>query len=274
MSRKLPLIVIVFWILLAGCSHQADPTATISVEQIETHAIQTMQAGYTQTTVPTVADTIVPEITPTPTASLAVSPTITNTIVFIPTNNTTGGTGITTTSDSASYVSDVTIPDHTEMYAGQEFTKTWELQNSGVTAWTSSYYLAFVSGDIMDGENTVIGETVAVGSNIEISIDMVAPTTSGEYTGYWQMVNDNGTTFGDMIYVIITVTDDSTPTVTSTLTSTGTGSTSTITPTQTTTSIASTQTATFPQTATTTETPTSTSTATFTATITLTPTEE
>src|SRR5438874_2470055 len=49
--------------------------------------------------------------------------------------------------DSASYVGQ-TIADGTAEPAGQNFTKTWTIKNSGTTTWNSGYSLQYVSGSV------------------------------------------------------------------------------------------------------------------------------
>src|SRR3972149_916600 len=53
--------------------------------------------------------------------------------------------------DLSQYVSDVTIPDNTQMTPGQNFTKTWRLRNSGTCTWTTAYDAVFVDGNAMGG---------------------------------------------------------------------------------------------------------------------------
>jgi hypothetical protein len=117
----------------------------------------------------------------------------------------------------STFVRDVTISDYTEIEAGNSFTKTWKIENTGTCTWSSDYSLEFVSGDEMDGSSTAIGESVNPGASVEISVDMAAPEDADEYTGYWQLENSGGTLFGSKFYVLIVVPDaTSTPTVTST----------------------------------------------------------
>ena len=56
--------------------------------------------------------------------------------------------------DSAVFVEDVTYPDNTSLKAGEKFTKTWKLQNTGTCKWTN-YTVAFVSGDKMEASDSV-----------------------------------------------------------------------------------------------------------------------
>jgi hypothetical protein len=136
----------------------------------------------------------------------------------------------------------VTIPDGTQLAPGAAFTKTWKIQNSGTCTWASGYVVAFSSGSIMGATSpqSLAVDSVPPGGNVEISIEMVAPESTGQKIGYWRMQNASGVGFGDTFYVDIVVTGASgtqTPTATSpnptqTPTSTGT-STSPPTPTDT-----------------------------------------
>ena len=47
--------------------------------------------------------------------------------------------------------------------------------------------------------------TVPSGSVVDITVPMVAPEDSGTYKGNWQMQNDQGQFFGNIIYVQIKV---------------------------------------------------------------------
>ena len=57
--------------------------------------------------------------------------------------------------DEAVFVADMTIPDDTKLSAGEAFTKTWKLRNSGTCTWNEFYSLEFVSGDQMSSPLTV-----------------------------------------------------------------------------------------------------------------------
>ncbi|MBI3738755.1 MAG: hypothetical protein HY258_06885, partial [Chloroflexi bacterium] len=57
--------------------------------------------------------------------------------------------------DRAQFVSDVTIPDGTVFPPNTTFTKTWRLKNVGTCTWTTSYGLAFQSGNSMGAPDNV-----------------------------------------------------------------------------------------------------------------------
>ena len=88
---------------------------------------------------------------------------------------------------------------------GAKFTKVWKVLNSGTCTWDSSYKLVFASGDQMGGQPTSIQGTVAPGQTYDIAVDMTAPLYSGSYQGIWQMVNGQGTAFGQRLRVYVQV---------------------------------------------------------------------
>ena len=158
---------------------QASSTSTTSPDLAYTAAVQTVSAQLTQST------------------TLAPSPQVTGTSAPAPTSS--GG-------DRAVYVADVTIPDGTVIAPGAAFVKTWKLQNAGTTTWSTSYSLVYFSGEQMGTVNSVsLDQSVAPGQQIDISVDLVAPTATGSYQGYWKMKNASGQLFNDSVYVLITV---------------------------------------------------------------------
>jgi len=152
------------------------------------------------------------------------SPTqITNT----PTHQSVPASSNVSACDKSAYINDVTIPDGTILAPGQTFVKTWKLQNTGSCTWSADYSLAFVSGIVMGGSTTTIGQSMASGAQAEISVSLTAPSTVGTYTGYWRLSNEQGVAFGVTVYVQIVVSNDAstltptpTPTATSAATST------------------------------------------------------
>jgi hypothetical protein len=99
--------------------------------------------------------------------------------------------------DVARFIADVTIPDNTNLEAGQAFTKVWRLRNDGNCPWNEDYKVVFVGGAAM-GNNTPlpIANVVQPGGTIDIAVDMVAPGGTGTYTGNYQIRNPQGVHFG------------------------------------------------------------------------------
>ena len=123
--------------------------------------------------------------------------------------------------NNAVYVSDVTVPDGTVFSPGEAFEKTWMIYNAGTCTWDIGYSLSFLSGEIMDGVAVPLSGVVAPNEQVAVTVQMTAPLTTGSYTGYWQMADLNGITFGNAIFAQITVSGDL-PTATSEVTATAT----------------------------------------------------
>lgn len=76
--------------------------------------------------------------------------------------------------DSATFVADVTIPDHTAIDAGTSFVKTWRLRNSGTHKW-SAYKLCYASGELFNAVSCVGVPTTAPGATAGVSVSLWAP---------------------------------------------------------------------------------------------------
>jgi hypothetical protein len=203
-AHKLLVSSILFALVLAGCApSEANITPTLSMDAIFTVAAETMRAQEaTQLALTPPTDT--PSPSPFPTLPPA-SPLPTLSIA----SSTPGGVSAC---DNMAYVSDVTIPDGTTLKPGEKFTKTWKIYNSGSCNWTTSYKLAFASGEPMSGATTVLPAQVNSGSQADISVALTAPTTNGTFRSNWRMQNASGQSFGNVIYVEIKVGAGSTVT--------------------------------------------------------------
>lgn len=93
--------------------------------------------------------------------------------------------------DSAILVEDVTIPDNTQMTAGEKFTKTWKLQNVGACTW-SGYTVAFVNGDRMSSPDSVPVPETERSKPVDVSVELVAPSADGTYRGNYELRNAAG----------------------------------------------------------------------------------
>jgi polar amino acid transport system substrate-binding protein len=99
-----------------------------------------------------------------------------------------------------------------DMKPGQAFTAGWQVQNTGTCPWSTSYRLVFVDGAKMGGEPVAVARQVNAGETYDLQVSLVAPLTPGEYQSVWQMVNAQGTAFGERLKVNIRVV--AAPTVT------------------------------------------------------------
>jgi hypothetical protein len=199
-SMKIPSIrilsmFILISIIASSCRVPSAEVNTPSPEVIVTEPVGTAQAVPTNThsiAQPTALVTQLPPtstMVPLPTATSTLEPTATAAASPIPT--------ISSCSNLAKFVDDVSITDDTEMLGGQEFIKTWRLQNVGTCTWTNSYSLIFVNGDQMNATSPLpLTGSTAPGSTLDISINMKAPDLIGTYRGDYKLRDPNGVTFG------------------------------------------------------------------------------
>jgi hypothetical protein len=212
-------VVILMAFLLSACGGGVDvtPTEGASISDVYTAVAMTLEAQASQAT-PTI--TMLPSATPTTLASptfVASTPTSQSVTTYSSSYSTAYGCY------DAAYVSDVTIADGTVLAPGEEFVKTWKFQNTGSCDWSENFWITYSSGEEMDGDETEIDEDITAGDTASISVSLVAPDDEGTYTGYWQLATEDGTLFGERVYVLIVVSDDastSTPTATTTATAT------------------------------------------------------
>jgi hypothetical protein len=171
---------------MVGCgpSRQAAAEFATSTALAATSAVETQLASQTPSPTPTSEPTLTP-LPPTATTSPTPSLTPTRSSTPLP-------------CDVVGFVDDVTIPDGTQMQPGESFTKTWRLRNDGTCNWTGDYRLVFVSGTQMGGPalKAFITDWVYPGYKIDVSVDLVAPSVPGTYTGYWKLQNAAGVVFG------------------------------------------------------------------------------
>jgi hypothetical protein len=205
-TNKLITVLFACALLISACgTDEVAATApvdeAISIEQSYTAAAITLNSQFTQaaqatsTPLPVSAPTLFPTVTlisSLPTATLF--QTILNT-------SSSAATGC----DNSVYLSDVTIPDGTTLTPSESFTKTWSLQNTGSCAWTTSYSIIYYSGNSMSGSATALTDAVSSGGSIDVSVDLVAPSSAGTYTGYWRLQNASSVSFGEAVYVQIVV---------------------------------------------------------------------
>lgn len=215
MRKKIPLAaVILLVVLLAGCnlpSSRAEEPEPLSAQTLAALTIEAQQTEFASITQPTTdtgqeplppTDTPVPSNTPPPPATLP--PTNTPVPSFTPTKS--------VPCNRAGFVKDVTVPDGKIYAPGATFTKTWRLRNTGTCSWNGNYDLVFDSGDKMGASDVVdltIG-TVNPDETVDISVNLTAPSTVGEYRGDWLLRSDTNEVFGlsntdETFYVMIEV---------------------------------------------------------------------
>lgn len=201
MKRHILLPLLVLSLALAACGiSEAD--IQLTVVAAETNAVSTAYVQLTEFALanPSATPTLMATATLMPTATLQLTPT-----VGTGTGGTGTGGGVPSGCEAMTFVSDVTIPDGEEIAAGESFTKTWSVTNSGTCEWTTGFQLVFSSGEQMGGPSSnALLAAVPVGGTANISVELVAPATAGEHVGHWAIANAAGTAFG-FLYVEINV---------------------------------------------------------------------
>ncbi len=162
-----------------------------------TQAFQTVQARLTEAALMTPQTSPTPAFSSTPALTVSsTSPSLASTTPVAPTTGPTSSTKLCDQAEAGSPI-DVTIPDDTQMTPGQTFTKVWRLRNSGTCTWTKNYSIAVFSGDPMNAPDSVpLPKLIDPGQTVDISVDLVAPSTAGSYQGNWKLRNASGTWFG------------------------------------------------------------------------------
>lgn len=201
MKQKVIYILLVGILMLTACgSSDADATPTLGPEAIQTQAIETFSAVLTQTALaaptqtPSSTPTMLPTFAPATTSAVGTLPVVPQTTI-----------SATASCYQLRFVSDVTIPDNTQLAPGQSFTKTWKVKNTGSCAWEAGFKFTFVGGEQMSGTTYTLPSSVAANADLDISIPMVAPAKTGALRGNWRMQTAGGTYFGDEVYVLIVV---------------------------------------------------------------------
>jgi hypothetical protein len=105
-------------------------------------------------------------------------------------------------SNSASFVTHVTIPENTQITTNVNFTKIWRVSNNGSCDWIG-YQLVHSGGDQMGAISPKALPVVKAGSNADIVIEMTAPPQPGTHTSIWRIQAGNGTLFGPELITII-----------------------------------------------------------------------
>jgi hypothetical protein len=85
----------------------------------------------------------------------------------------------------ASFVSE-TVPDNTKFDKGENFVKSWTVQNSGTCDWPAGTALVKVSSATGGPDSVAVG-AVAVGETVEIKVDMTAPDEDGAHQSKWAL---------------------------------------------------------------------------------------
>ena len=199
---KNTLILIGLMIALSACSTRSidapPPTPVPSLQlPAPTPTLPSTQVAPSPTAVPTQAPapTDLPAPTSTQAPAPAQPPEPTSVVVYpTPVVN-------VPCTYRATFLGDMTIPDNSVIAAGAAFVKTWRLRNDGTCAWGSNGHalrtLVFVNGDRLGAPDAIaLPGDVLPGGTVDLSVQMIAPSTAGTYRSEWLLWVDGGNRIG------------------------------------------------------------------------------
>ncbi len=109
--------------------------------------------------------------------------------------------------DEALFLADVSVADGMEMRPGQSFLKTWRVRNTGTTAWTDAYRLAFAGEEHMSGPDdvTLPRSPIQPGEAINMTVRLTAPAVAGRHRSRWTFRHPDGSLFGEDLFTEVVV---------------------------------------------------------------------
>lgn len=103
------------------------------------------------------------------------------------------------------FLSDLTIPDGTQVVPGATLDKRWRVENSGTCNWDVHYRVKLIAGDQMGASAEQALYPARSGAQATLRILFTAPIEPGTYRSAWQAYDPNGQPFGDVFFIEIVV---------------------------------------------------------------------
>ncbi len=112
-------------------------------------------------------------------------------------------------SNGMTFVRDVTIPDNSKIKVGEVFTKTWEIKNTGKTAWVGHKLVCMdqpIDSSYVPPESDIITTCRALNptvrevvikntkpdKSVKVSVEFKAPAYPCRVLSYWKIVDADG----------------------------------------------------------------------------------
>lgn len=158
---------------------------------ISTIVVQTAQAAATQTAA-LLPPTLTPTFTPPPTRTATITPSPTATFLFLmatltkaPVVPTLG----TPSTDLACTLLSQSPEDNSTLSKNQVFTASWQVQNSGSTAWDANNvdFIYLNGAKLASSKAADLPKSVSPGEAITLKISMVAPSDNGSTKTVWTL---------------------------------------------------------------------------------------
>ncbi len=109
--------------------------------------------------------------------------------------------------DNLTFISDLTIPDGSQVPPGSALDKRWQVRNSGTCNWDERYSLRLIAGERLGVAERLALYPARSETDAVIHIVFQAPSEAGSYRSAWQAFNPAGEPFGDLIFIDILVTE-------------------------------------------------------------------
>ena len=100
---------------------------------------------------------------------------------------------------------DLTVPDSSIFFPGEEIDKQWLVQNTGDCNWNRNYRLRLISGPALGASPEQALYPARAGSLATIRILFTAPYETGMVQSVWQAYDPQGQPFGDLIFLEIRI---------------------------------------------------------------------
>ncbi len=107
--------------------------------------------------------------------------------------------------DRMLFISDLTIPDGTEVAPNASLDKRWEVENSGTCNWDERYQVRLVGGPDLGAPAVQSLFPARAGTRAVIRMQMTAPAKPGTYQSAWRAYSPKNEPIGDVFYIQIVV---------------------------------------------------------------------
>ena len=229
-KQKFLIVLLIMIVLLSACDGTAEEGVISEEDVMMTYSVGTMVSGFFASQTAMVTPEPLSTNTPLPTNTFLSTPTPYNTqlplatwtpavIYFTSTLNialTPSVTGTPPTAtpntgalafgcNNSAFVRDVNYPNGTTVSPGEEFVKTWKVENTGSCDWQYNYGMAVIVDKDFDSSWNHLGRNVKPGEWAEVSVIVNAPNNDGTYTGSWRMADAGGNPFGATLTLTIVV---------------------------------------------------------------------
>jgi hypothetical protein len=87
----------------------------------------------------------------------------------------------------------------------QVFVKSWTFRNNGENVWPEDTLFIQTNGDDLGSTSQTIKGPVMPGMEIEVSMELVAPTLPGKYCAFFRFVHGDNYRFGQKVWCDILV---------------------------------------------------------------------